>query len=92
MKQRNEIDLKDIINDYQEDRSIWNEEENNIRVLKDILWNDLQEWERNMIILYAETESQRKVADKIGVSVATVCQTLKKIRRKIKDLYYGQGI
>lgn len=83
--QRNEISVEPYLQDYAPRKGIWNEDNAKMNRLKNIIFNHLTTGERNVIILYAETASQNKVAEALGVSSATVCNLIKEIRQKIKD-------
>ena len=79
--------MKELIEEYKPHFSIFSEEDNKTYMLKHILFNDLTDVERVLIVLYAELGSQRKVANKLNVSPATVNLTLNKVRTKIKTIY-----
>lgn len=45
----------------------------------------LEPWERVLFVLYCELNSQRKVAEAVGLSKGTVLELLRGIVRKIED-------
>lgn len=78
-------ELKSIIDDYTEDTSIFNEEDDTIRMSKKILWHKLSESDRRIILIYADTGSLRKTAKLIGVSVGTISSRIHKIQQIFKQ-------
>lgn len=54
-------------------------------MIKTVIFKDLTEIERRIILLYAELQSQRKLGDLMGLSAATINKILKDIKRKIYD-------
>ena len=78
--------LKDIMKDYSpSEEGIFNSEEDNIRIIKDIIWHKLSEVDRRVLILYAELGSQRKLGKELGLSASTCNKLIKDIRRKIYE-------
>lgn len=85
-KKLNEVDITEIEQDYYPYFDIFTEEQNKTYRLKYIVANQLSEVERRIILLYAELGSQREVAAKLGVSLATINIYITAIRKKIKEL------
>lgn len=54
-------------------------------MLKTVIFEDLTEVERRVILLYVELQSQRKLGKLMGLSAATVNKILKDIKKKIYD-------
>lgn len=81
------INLKDIYEDYAEDTSIFNEEDDRVAKLKHIIFNDLDEIDRRIILLYVEYQSLRKLAATLKVSTTTAYYKVKEIKQKIMDKY-----
>ena len=81
------ISLKDIYEDYAEDTTIFNEEDDKVRKIKHIIFNDLDEVDRRIILLYSEFESLRKLAAELNVSTTTAYYKVKEIKQKIMEKY-----
>lgn len=79
------INLNRIIKDYQPDTDIFSDEDERVSKLKDIIFNRLTEIDRRVILLYAELQSQRKVAKILGVSASTVNILIRRIRKEILE-------
>ena len=67
------------------DDGIFNAEDEEVRIIKDIIWHKLSEVDRRVLILYAELGSQRKLGDELGISASTCNKLIKEIRRKIYE-------
>lgn len=74
----------DVRKDYLFDASIFNDEPERIRAVKDILNNRLDDVDRIIITLYADCGSYRKLATRMLMSHATVRKMVLRIREKIK--------
>lgn len=79
------INLNRILEDYQPDNDIFSEEPEVVAKLKDVIFNRLSEIDRRVILLYAELQSQRKVAKLLGVSASTVNILIRRIRKEILE-------
>ena len=78
--------IEKIESDYIPHFDIFTNEDNLTYQIKKILWNDLTLIERRIIILYAELQSMREVANKLGVSTSKTFQVINDIRIKIKKI------
>lgn len=81
------INIKDILEDYKPDNSIFSNEDKNINILKNIIYNHLNEVDRRIILMYAETGSLRKLGKELGVSASTALNKIREIRNKIYEYY-----
>lgn len=81
------IDIYKIIEKYSPIDSIFNEEEEKVTRLKDIVYNDLDEVDRRVILMYAELGSLRKLATELNVSATAIYKRIKEIRQKIYQFY-----
>lgn len=79
------LNFKKIFEDYQPDNDIFSEEPEVVAKLKDVIFNRLSEIDRRVILLYAELQSQRKVAKLLGVSASTVNILIRRIRKEILE-------
>lgn len=77
------IDFKKVFEDYQPNDDIFNDDDEKIDRLKRVIFDKLSEVDRRVIILYAELQSQRAVAKKLGVSASTVNILINRIRKDI---------
>lgn len=73
------LKLNDILNDYKFNNST---DDDFMYRLKQIIF-DLPQIDRNIIIIYAEERSQRKLAKRLNVSLTTVYNKIKEIREYI---------
>lgn len=80
--------LKNILEDYTKDDSIWSEESPKVKVLKDAIDLKLNEAEKIILLLYAETGSMRQLAKDLEVSHSSVIKEIDEIRMKVLDYYY----
>lgn len=75
--------ITQIIEDYQPIEDCTMEDGDLMVYLKEILYTKLHQYERNIILLYAELKSQREVAKQLCVSPATANIKIRQIRNKI---------
>lgn len=75
------ISLKKIEEEYEGDILL---DDDRMYELKDIITN-LDDLDRALLIVYAEEESMAKTAKKFGVSPATICSNIHRIRNIIKE-------
>lgn len=77
--------LASLMKDYKQTNDIFsNEEELTIRI-KEIIWNDLDEVDRRIILMYADLGSLRKLGQELGVSGSAAHQRVKQIKQQILD-------
>ena len=76
-------EIKWILDTYRPNEDIFDEDSDRVRRLKFVIYNCLNEIDRRVILLYAELQTQRKLAAELGVSASTVNKLLKEIKRKI---------
>lgn len=77
--------MKNILEDYKPDEDIFNEEDDKIHRIKQIIYNDLDEVDRRCLLMYAELGSLRKLGNELGVSVSSAFIKIKSIQNKIYD-------
>lgn len=77
-------ELKTMMAEYAEDKSMFTDDDFMFAAMKHVLWNSLTEADRRIIIIYAETGSLRKTAKLIGVSVGTISSKIHKIQDTFK--------
>lgn len=79
------IDIYSIMEKYQPTDDPFAEEEDDTpsRRLKEIIFNNLDEVDRRVILLYAEVASLRKLSKIIGVSPTACHFRVRQIRKKI---------
>jgi len=90
-------DLRDIVRDFREiapdyapnPDALFNEEDDRIRRLKAVIADALEPWERNVIILYADCGSLRKLGKRLGLSHSSVRRVVDEIKAKILDAYFA---
>lgn len=80
-----EISIKEIEQDYQPDRTIWNEDDPRIDRIKNIIFDKLTLTERRIILIYSETASMREVGKRFGISTSKTYQLINEIRKKIRN-------
>lgn len=81
-------DLKWMMSEYAEDNSMFSEEDQSLRTMKHILWKDLSEADRRIILIYADTASLRKTANVLNLAVGTVVARIHKIQNMFKEKMY----
>ena len=79
------IDIQQILEDYAPDTSIWNDDEELVNKLKEIIYNKLTEPEKRIILMYAELGNLRKLGKELGVSTSSAWIKIKDIKTKIID-------
>lgn len=81
------LSFEQILNDYKPDNSLFSEESPEINTLKNIIFNNLDEVEKRVILLYAECGNFRKLGKELGVCASTARTEIIKIRKKIYAYY-----
>lgn len=81
-KKEEKYNIKELYQIYAKDTSIFSEESQLIRVVKDAI-ETLTQPEKIILLLYAEIGSLRKLAQKLDVSHSAVIKEMKKIKGKI---------
>lgn len=84
-KHKREIHLGSIEQNYAPCFDLMTEDDDRMLEIKYIIFNELTSEEKNTILYYAECGSQRKLAEKLGVSLALTNHYLKTIQNKIKS-------
>lgn len=79
------INIKEIYEDYSPDNSLFSDEDTKINFLKNIIFNKLNEVDRRIILMYAETGSLRKLGKELGISASSALIKIKEIRNKIYE-------
>lgn len=74
-----------FMQDYEPNDDIMCEDDESMNKLKHIIFDRLPEVDKRVILLYAELQSQRKVAEKLGVSPSTAYILISRIRNEIKQ-------
>lgn len=80
---RENINIDEIEEEYKPNESIFDDEDETTKKIKNIIFNELTDTERRIILLYSELESQRQVADKLRVSVTLANFVINDIRNKV---------
>lgn len=80
------MNIKQLYQDYLPVDDIFTEEPEKVRKVKYIIFNKLTEPNRRIILLYAELQSIRKVAQKLGISAASAWLRITEIKNEIKNL------
>lgn len=84
-----ETNIYEILEEYKPNDSIFDEDEENIRRIKKIIYNSLDETDRRIILEYAEIGNSRDCAALFKVSPTTIYLRIKEIQKKIKDEFYN---
>lgn len=80
-----EMNIYQIIDEYKPNDSVFDEDEEEIRKLKKIIYNKLDETDRRIILEYAEIGNSRDCAKLFKVSPTTIYLRIKEIQNKIKS-------
>ena len=73
--------------DYEPHDDPFDDDEESVRLLKSIIFNNLSHEDRSLMILYADCQSMRKVADSLNISLGTVQVNLNRIKKFIQNKY-----
>lgn len=76
-----------ILDDYKPQNDLFSEEDFEINRIKNIIYNDLDEVDRRIILMYADCGSLRTLGKELGVCASTVRNKIIEIRNKIYDKY-----
>ena len=76
--------IYNIEEDYAPSNDMFSDDNEQVAKLKKIIYNDLDETERRIILAYAEIGNLRETAQLFKVSTSTIYKQIKKIREKIK--------
>lgn len=76
------VNIREIIEEYKPDNSIWREDDDIVDKIKRSIEN-LDDADKIIFILYCETGSLRKVGKRIGVSHTTIYKEIKRIKNRI---------
>lgn len=82
---------RNIREDYAFNDDIFNDDDERVRNIKEVVQERLTASDRTLIILYAETQSYRKLAKVMGVSHATIRTQVKRIQDIIKKEICRKG-
>ncbi len=85
------MNINQILDEYKPDNSILSEEDIQINKLKNIIYNELNEVDRRIILMYADSGSLRKLGKELGVCASTALTKINEIRKKIYNLYEKYG-
>lgn len=77
------IDIYKILEKYQIDNDIFCDEEELTRRIKEIIWSDLDEIDRRVLLIYSELGSLRRLGKELNVSSSAAQQKIKQIKNKI---------
>lgn len=87
------IDIDDLMSDYKpHSDDIFNEDTALLSLLKVIIFNELTEAEKRVLLLYSELGTQRDVAKQLNVSASSINIYLKKIRAKIAQIILSKNV
>lgn len=77
------VKIQEIMSQFLPDDGLWSDEDERLNRIKHIIFEELSETDKRVLLLYAELQSQREVGRKLGVSASTVNILIKKIRKEI---------
>ena len=83
--EQTDFNIYEVMDEYALDYSIFDEDSEEIRRIKRIIFNELTETERRIILSYAQLGNIRDTAKLFQVSSTTIYTEIKKIRNKIYD-------
>ncbi|MCR5071194.1 MAG: sigma-70 region 4 domain-containing protein [Bacteroidales bacterium] len=79
-------EYRDIRQDYAPDFSIFNEEPDKVRRVKEIIAT-LPKVDRLLFLMYTDCGSLRKLAARLGISYVTLQKEITRIRKTILEAY-----
>ena len=77
------IEINDLYQDYALIEDIFNDEDERVHKVKQVIFNRLTESDRRIILLYTELQSLRKLGKALNVPTATAYWCVKEIKDKI---------
>lgn len=77
--------LSEIKEEYKFNDDIFNTDDKRAYIAKKVIFEQLNEVDRTIILLYAETGSLRKLGDILGCSHSTIRPEVNRIKEDIKD-------
>lgn len=80
-------DYKEIKDDYKWDDSIFNEDDERVSMVKEIINTKLSVVDKTIILLYVDSQSLRKLGKRFGVSHMSIRKEIQRIRRIILEEY-----
>lgn len=86
-----QININNILEDYKPVNDLFSEEDSEINKLKNIIYNNLNEVDRRIILIYAECGSLRTLGKELGVCASTARNKIIEIRNKIYGRYYSNS-
>ena len=88
MTERNIVnEFKMICKDYECNNSIFNEDDEKVSILKDIINNKLERVDKTIILLYVDYQSYRNLGKTLGLDKMTIRREVLRIIDKIKAEY-----
>lgn len=82
--------LKEIRPDYAWDPSIFTEDDPRVDAVRCIIDTRLSTADRTIILLYIDCQSYRELGRMLGFSQMTAFKEVKRIKRRILDIYNGK--
>ena len=86
MKQ-DDFDIYEVMDEYAPDYSVFDNDSDDIRKIKRIIFNELSETERRILLSYAQLGNLRDTAKLFQVSSTTIYTEIKRIRNKIYECF-----
>ena len=72
--------------EYKPNETIWDEDREDIRLIKRVIEYRLSEIDKRLILLYAEMKSYKEVGKALRVSTSTAYSKVKEVRNKIMEI------
>lgn len=85
--EQNDFDIYEVMDEYVPDYSVFDNDSDDIRKIKRIIFNELSETERRIILSYAQLGNLRDTAKLFRVSSTTIYTEIKRIRNKIYEYF-----
>lgn len=82
--ERDLSDIQGLVEDYAPDPSIFDDDDWRVCRIKQVI-SELEEPQRNIILLYAELGSVRELAKRMGVSKSYMSKQICNIRKRILE-------
>lgn len=78
-------EFRDIRRDYNFDPSIFNDEDEKIRRVKQVIMTEIDPVDRVLFLMYTDCGSLRKLGAHFGVSHTTLAKEIRRIKQEIID-------
>lgn len=87
--------IKELVKDYappEGDELLFTEEDTDTLIIKDIVYNHLETYDRTILLMYAELGSLRLVAKELNVSHTAAIKKMDQIKLQVMGEFYKRKV